>query len=290
MQAPWNSKSKKPIKQIRQIGPATCQRGASRPAAVICSLGFSTRRTSSESSRDCNPNCFTASFRAADSRIAASSWRWRRPNSWRAVFDLDLWRAAQPGMDEQFDADRFGVWLEVLVESGAAMAAQKLAGMDADLVIAGLAQHARVFDCAVVTPYRTTDGERDAGIPRRHGLAFEVGGYRLVAKRADSWEAIVTILISLDAEHPDYFHQVMRGCRALSNAGHELDELDDLLPGRIRPCSTWRSIVNGVVRTGICNAAQARAFLEMSRTAALGSDAMPPANPIARAYFRRSKR
>jgi hypothetical protein len=27
-------------------------------------------------------------------------------------------RAGQAGLDEQFDADRFGVWLEVLVESG----------------------------------------------------------------------------------------------------------------------------------------------------------------------------
>src|SRR6266481_5967060 len=41
------------------------------------------------------------------------------------VFDLDLWRTDQPGLDEQFDADRFGVWLEVLMESGATVAAQK---------------------------------------------------------------------------------------------------------------------------------------------------------------------
>ena len=40
------------------------------------------------------------------------------PEQLARVFDLDLWRAAQPGMDEQFDADRFGVWIEVLVESG----------------------------------------------------------------------------------------------------------------------------------------------------------------------------
>src|SRR5436190_5315860 len=34
------------------------------------------------------------------------------------IFDLDLWRSASPGLEEQFDAERFGVWLEVLVESG----------------------------------------------------------------------------------------------------------------------------------------------------------------------------
>ena len=65
------------------------------------------------------------------------------PEQLTRIFDLDLWRSAQPGMDEQFDADRFGVWLEVLAEFGSSMAARKVVEMDADLVIAGLAQHAR---------------------------------------------------------------------------------------------------------------------------------------------------
>src|SRR5262245_27958220 len=152
------------------------------------------------------------------------------PEQLTRIFDLDLWRSAQPGMDEQFDADRFGVWLEVLAEFGASVAAQKLAEMDADLVIVGLAQHAQVFDCAMVSPYMTTDGDAPAANPKlAYGLARDVGGYRLIAKRTDSWEAIVAILISLDAEHPDYFHQVMRGCRALSNSGFEDDGLHDLL-------------------------------------------------------------
>ena len=45
------------------------------------------------------------------------------PSQLGRVFDLDLWRAGQPGTDEQFDADRFGVWLEVLLECGASLAA-----------------------------------------------------------------------------------------------------------------------------------------------------------------------
>src|SRR5690349_20593147 len=46
------------------------------------------------------------------------------PDQLARIFDLDLWHADQPGLDEQFDADRFGVWLEVLVESGATVVAQ----------------------------------------------------------------------------------------------------------------------------------------------------------------------
>src|SRR5262249_43078021 len=133
--------------------------------------------------------------------------------------------------DERFDADRFGVWLEVLLETGADAAAQKLAGMDVELVIAGLAQHALVYDRAAVTPYETLDGEQVEPIRAVDGgLSFAIGGCLLVARRADSWDAIVEVLTSLNADHPDFFRQVMGGCRALSNSGREIDGLDDLLP------------------------------------------------------------
>jgi hypothetical protein len=189
------------------------------------------------------------------------------PEQLICIFDLDLWRSAKPGMDEQFDADRFGVWLEVLAEFDVDMAAEKLAAIDADLVIAGLVQHARVIDGAVVTPVRTTDGLESTGIRELDDeLACDVGGYRLVATRTDSWQAIVAILVSLDAEHPDYFHRVMRGCRALSNAGRELDELHDILDEQDQVAfdlaidREQRRIQQGYVPP-----AQARAFLETSR-------------------------
>jgi len=51
-----------------------------------------------------------------------------------------------------------------------------------------------------------------------------------VARRTDSWDAVVGVLTSLDAEHHGYFHRVMRGCRGLSNSKPEIDGLDDLLP------------------------------------------------------------
>src|SRR5262245_659492 len=214
------------------------------------------------------------------------------PGQLARIFDLDLWRAAKAGMDEQFDADRFGVWLEVLLETGAAAAAQKLAGVDVELVIAGLAQHTLVYDLAAVTPFETTDGElitfyADAISVFDNGLTFDVGGYLLVAKRADSWEAIVEVLTSLDEGHPDYFHQVMSGCRALSNSGREVDGLDDLLPeGDQVMFDLGVDRERRREKQGYVTPAQARAFLQMSRELRFGIDAMTPANPLARAYFR----
>src|SRR5437868_3106424 len=98
------------------------------------------------------------------------------PGQLMAVFDLDLWRSARPGLNEedQFDADRFGLWLEVLMESGETIAARQFAEIDIDLAIAGLAQHVRVFDPA-------------AGVPSG-GISCDVGGYLVEARRSGSFD------------------------------------------------------------------------------------------------------
>jgi hypothetical protein len=210
------------------------------------------------------------------------------PDQLTRIFDLDLWRAGQPGMDEQLDADRFGVWLEVLMESGASVAAQKLVDMDVDLVIAALAEHTRVFDLAAVSPATPMDGEEvPAARPPNDGPGCEVGGYLVVAKRADSWDAIVDLLLLLDAEHHDYFHRVMRGCRRLSNSTPEVDGLDKLLTDRKQVAFDLAfDREQRREQQGYVTPAQARAFLQMSRQRRLGDDTTPPGNPVTRAYFR----
>jgi hypothetical protein len=210
------------------------------------------------------------------------------PEQLARIFDLDLWRAGRPGMDEQFDADRFGLWIEVLVESGAEAAAQKLAGMDVDLVVAGLARHVLVYDRAAVTPYETLDGEQiEVSRADDNGLTFDMGGYLVVARRADSWEAIIEVLLALGAGHRQYLHQVMAGCRTLSNSGREIDGLDDLLAEEDQVM--FDLAVDREVRRekqGYVTPAEARAFLQMARELGPRSEPMPAANPLTRAYFR----
>jgi hypothetical protein len=204
------------------------------------------------------------------------------------VFDLDLWRPAQPGQDDQFDADRFGVWLEVLMESGAESAAQKLAAMDANLVITTLSQHALVFDGAAVSSYTTTDGEEMPAARNRHDApSREVGSYLIVAKREDSWDAIVAVLAALEETHHDVFRDVMDGCRALSNSGYELDGLDDLLADSDQGLFDL-SIEREQRREqqGYATPAEARAFLQMARELQLGHASPPRPNPVVLAYFR----
>ena len=62
------------------------------------------------------------------------------PAQLTSVLDLDLWHHAQPGRDDQFDIDRFGEWLEVLVRTGELVAARTVAALDERLVIAGLSR------------------------------------------------------------------------------------------------------------------------------------------------------
>lgn len=44
----------------------------------------------------------------------------------RRIFDDDLWRSDGPGRDEVFDADRFALWLEVMLEAGEDFVAEKI--------------------------------------------------------------------------------------------------------------------------------------------------------------------
>lgn len=159
------------------------------------------------------------------------------------------------------------------MEIGASVAARTVANMDVHLVSAALAQHLLVFDLAA-----TPTGEDAAG--------DDVRGYRLVATRTDSWDAIVAVLGALDEEHPDYFHRVMAECRTLSNDGFELDGLHDLLADRdqvvfdLAVDREQRREAQGYVTPG-----QARTFLQTARQGRIGDAASPLANPVARAYF-----
>ena len=194
------------------------------------------------------------------------------PGQLARVFDLDLWRPAQPGLDEQFDADRFGLWLEVMMESGAASAAQTLAGVDVDLAIAAFAQHVRVFDPAAVSP--PVDGRRRDARRRRTGRGAQLRRRRLPGRRRSAptrGTRSSRVLVALDAQHHDYFHRVMRGCRSLSNSGSEVDGLDDLLPDDEQVMFDLAfTRERRREQQGYVTPAQARAFLQMSRQVRLG--------------------
>lgn len=184
-----------------------------------------------------------------------------------AVLDLDLWDAPQPGQDEAFDADRFGAWLEHLVDRDAAAAARVVARLDRALVVTGLSRHIRVFDPGVLEPTAQTDDERvESGLFATDGLTAQIGGYLVQARRDDAWEAIVGLLVELSHEDEALLHALMRGCRRQSDGEREHDDLDGLLEAREQVLHDV-----GVDRDdrragrGFSGSADARAFLALAR-------------------------
>jgi hypothetical protein len=80
---------------------------------------------------------------------------------------------------------------------------------------------------------------------------------------------------------------VMRGCRSLSNSAPVVDGLDDLLRGDKQVMFDLAfSRERRQEQQGYVTAAQARAFLRMSRQFRPGSDTPARGNPLAQAYFR----
>ena len=152
------------------------------------------------------------------------------PRQLTSVLDLDLWRPAQPGRDDLFDADRFGEWLELLAETGGTIAARIVAALDENLVIAGLSRYVRVFDPSTFAPSasmmtsRWTMDEHAARRPRAPGRRLSGARDQVRCLGCDR-----ALLLALDAGHRDCFHAVMQGCRRLSNSTPEDDGLDNLL-------------------------------------------------------------
>lgn len=201
------------------------------------------------------------------------------------VFDLDLWRPPRPGLDEQFDAARFGVWLEVLVDAGPEIAAAKLAEMPLPQIVAGLAQHVRIFDHSAVASYETSDGDTwDYSAPVRDRVGCEIGGFHIAATRGDAWDAIVAVLVAMDTDHRDAFVRLMRAVRSRSHSRREADGFHSLLQNRDQMMfDVSEERERRRAERGFASPADARAFLQMSRH--VRPDTVVP-NPIARAYAR----
>jgi hypothetical protein len=208
------------------------------------------------------------------------------PTQLARIIDVDMWHARTPGADEEFDVDRFGVWLDVLMQSGPAVAVEKLTGLDIALVVTGFARHTAVFDHAAVSSFTTLDGEHVPSRVSNHAPTAEIGGYVIEARRMSAWDSIVELLAFLHTEHSEYFRRLMRSCVRLSNGQREADGFHTLLQDPeqdLFDLAFDREVRRE--REGYVTPAQARAFMEASRHLQLDSD-QAPRHPIARAYFR----
>ncbi len=211
------------------------------------------------------------------------------------VFDEDLWTSAQAGAVEEFDAERFALWLEVLAELGPEVAARKLAAMDLDFVTAAVSRLVFVLDeelaivqSAAAEPGSEWEGfDADALLEGALGrdASHELGGYTIVARRAGSWDAVMSVLSTLDHDHHPVFVQLMRRCARLSteyivdNGGlYDVLTSDEQLVADMAAAREDRREASGFVTP-----AQATAFLKLARAPA-GEHAAT--DPVTAGYFR----
>jgi hypothetical protein len=216
------------------------------------------------------------------------------PQQLTQIFDDDLWRSDLPGSEDQFDADRFGVWLEVLAEAGDAVAAQKLVAMDFDFVTAALSRQVFVLDQESMIEVREAaeyDFDLEAAALRQHHLEererSELGGYTVIAKRGGSWDAILALLTSLDHDHPKFFRKLMQRCAQISteyvvdNGGlYEVLTSDEQIMADASGAREERR-----QRQGHVSPLQAQAFLKLAR-ARPTADTPADLDPLTAAYFR----
>jgi len=218
-----------------------------------------------------------------------------------AIFDDDLWHSPGPGEPESFDADRFALWLEVMLEAGEAFAAQKLAELPEDLVT--LAFHKQVLVINIealaigMSSSKTAEYPADDDVQLEKALESclceELGEYRIISRRHESWDTLFGLLVALDRDHHDFLQRLLERLCAM-----DAEFIDDN-GGLFEVLTATESLEDDVAgdrddrraEQGFIAPSDAAAFLSLARTSKLDVlVASDERDPITRAYFRRLRR
>lgn len=208
------------------------------------------------------------------------------------VLDEDLWRAASAGADEELDPERFGLWLEVLLEAGEEVAIAKLRAMDEDLLALGLSRNVTVIDVDAMAQ-RMSSGSRDddddlVEKALESALSIELEEFRVMARVHAHFDAIAGVLAALDRDDHALLRRLLERCAAATEARAEDEGLYEVL-------TEAESLAEDVAGAradrreaeGYVAPADARAFLALARQTApdaLLAETKP--DPITRAHLR----
>jgi hypothetical protein len=208
------------------------------------------------------------------------------------VFDEDVWRSAGPGQDERFDPQRFTLWLDVMLEVGERFAADKLAELPEELVELALHHHVMVVSLQELA-LLISEGEGQVPLEKvvEDSLYLELGDYCVISRRLESWEAVSTVLLELDARHSNVLQPMLERLWRVTNewiygqgglyevlTSEEMLEADPAAEREDRRA-----------RAGYVAPSSARAFLALARKDEVDLEALlraPERDPITRAFFR----
>ena len=210
----------------------------------------------------------------------------------KRIFDDDLWRSERPGKDESFDSGRFALWLEVMLEAGEEFAAQKLAELPEDLVTLALHKNVLVInieELAVAMSDRNSDDDGMTEKALESCLCEEMDAYRIISRRHEGWDAILSVLLALDHDHHDFLGRVLDHCCHMDaeyiedNGGlYQVLTSDEMLESDVGSDREDRRAEEGFVAPS-----SAASFLALARTTELADIvATKERDPVTHAYFR----
>ncbi len=207
-----------------------------------------------------------------------------------ALLDEDLWKSERPGDEEEFDATRFVTWLTVLQEAGEAFAADRVAELSLEFVTLALNQLLLVLNVDSMIEELDGGGDEVDRIEKAlSNCAYEeLDEFQLIARSADGWDAVWSLVLALDRDHRDFLRQVLERCCRASHAfveenGGLYDVLSDeeMFESDARAERDDRRAAKGHVA-----ASDAKGFLGLA-----ASGAEPSArDAVTRAYFRELER
>jgi len=211
------------------------------------------------------------------------------------LFDDDLWRSERAGQDETFDADRFVLWLEVLLDSGVRLAMRAVSALDEDLLTLALCRNLFVIDIEALARRASSglyedEADLDLTLKELDGSLYqEIDQYRVIARNVRTFEPLRTLLLELDSEQPGLFARLLERCCYISS-----EYIDD--NGGLYEVLTSNETVEADVaaeredrrtRKGYVAPSAATSFLRHAREEPLemllASDAV---DPMTHAYFR----
>jgi hypothetical protein len=207
------------------------------------------------------------------------------------AFDEDLFVSDRAGERESLDVGRFVVWLEVLLEAGDEVAADRVAELDEDFVAHALGGVLLVLEEDALRD-RLDDGDEDEARmvdkSLESALTEDIDGYILVAKQHDGWDAVLALVLALDRNHRALLVRLLdRLARAGSTYLDDLEELSTVLSeGESLAEDAEAAREERRSKQGYVEARAARAFLSLARKPSADDPHPIERDPLTKAYFR----
>lgn len=217
------------------------------------------------------------------------------PRQLLELFDEDLWRHEPDGDEESFDADRFVLWLEVMLDHSVPLTMRQVAAMDEDLLTLALCRQLLVIDLDEIARRmslrRDFEAVEDALLDKalESSLSQEFEQYAVIARNHRTWEALRTLLVELDAAEPALCERLLLRCCAIS--GEYIDDngglYDVLTSDEMVAVDVAAAREERRARHGYVAQSDAVSFLAAARLEPLASLLTSRGvDPITRAYFR----